>query len=203
MVPIEEFIPDVQLKAPSVPDQIAANEIRMAAIELASRVPLLRRQLCQPAQANVSDYFLDAPDGYTIRGIHGVSVYGRPVTVYGGSPLGLSAPRPGAWYDRSEQVVHIRPAPPRDGASCVCVEATVLPGQTTCALPREMYDLHLDTLAAGALARLMLMKDASWANTQAAGIYRGMYVAGIGRASNSVLRGGVTGPLIARPPRFV
>jgi hypothetical protein len=200
--PIEQFLPDVQVKAPTVPDEVAANELRAAAIEMASRVPAIQREICQDLQAGVPDYFVDAPDGYTIRGINEVSVSGRrwPLAAY--SSYTAAGPCSAFYHDEQRRVL-LRPAPQYDGRGCLCVTAALLPGQTSCALPVEFYERHLDTLASGALARLLLMKGASWEDKSSAGIYRAMFVAGIARASDTALRGGVVGPLIARPPRFV
>jgi hypothetical protein len=202
-VDIEQFLPDVLVKAPTVPEEIAANEIRAAAIEMAGRVPMLEREICQDIQAGVQDYFLDAPDGYAIRGVSAVTVQGLPVPLSTYSPFKTSRIWTGAFYHIPENRILLAPAPQQDGRGCLCVTVTLLPGQTSCALPIEFYEQHLDALASGALARLLLMKDASWADKASAGIYRAMFVAGIARASNTALRGGVTGPLVIRPKRFL
>jgi hypothetical protein len=201
--PIEQFLPDVQVKAPTVPDEVAANELRAAAIELASRTPAIQREICQDTQAGVPDYFVDAPDGYSLRGVIAVTVEGRkwPLAQHAAYATGYSGCA--AFYHDEQRRVLLRPAPQYDGRGCLCVTAALLPGQTSCALPVEFYERHLDTLASGALARLLLMKGASWEDKSSAGIYRAMFVAGIARASDTALRGGVVGPLIARPPRFV
>ena len=202
-VDIEQFLPDVLVKAPTVPEEVAANEIRAAAIELASRVPAIEREICQDLQAGVPDYFVDPPDGYTVRGVSAVTVEGIPLPLAVYSVYNTSRLRRGAFYHMPEKRILLAPPPQYDAHGCLCVTATLLPGQTSCALPLEFYEQHLDTLASGALARLLLMKDASWADKSSAGIYRAMFLAGVGRASNTALRGGVTGPLIARPARFL
>jgi hypothetical protein len=197
-IPLEEFLPDIKVVAPSVPDEMAANAARLAAIELTGAIPFVRRNIILDAQQGVVDYFLDLPDDYRISRVHTVTLDGRPVPASTRSAFG------GQWfhYDRAEQRIVLRQPPAKDGPGCIVVEVTVTPGQRSCQLPSELYHDALDVIASGALARLLLTPGASWTNLTTAGVYRKMYIEGRERVSNLVLRGGISGPLTMRARRF-
>lgn len=205
-VPLEDFIPDALLRAPNAPDEVVANAVRLAAIEFCRTAMPLARRLCVDAQEGVADYHLTLPDEYHIVAIRSVCVGD---TEY--FPLGMASCTPRrAWhhrrfgytYSQSTGVV-LDPPPLRDAPGCLCISAIVQPGQRTCTLPRELYDDYLETLAAGAAARLLLMSTASWFDRTGAGIQQRIFRSGMVAAKSLHMRGQAVGPLMMQAPRFI
>ena len=197
-VPVEDFLPDVKAVIPAVPDVLAANAVRMAAIELCQRVPFVVRDALLDTQAGVADYPLALPDSYVVTGVLGLMLGGRTVPLLPPSAF----PARGAVYHRGERLLVLNPAPSVDAPGCLHARVSVMPGQLSCHLPREVFDEALDVVAAGALARLLLIPKTSWADKSTAGVYRTTFSAGVGRISNLALRGGVSGPIVMQARRF-
>lgn len=201
--PIDDFIPDVITKVNSVPDEVAANEIRNAAIEFSRRALLLRRTACMDAQANVADYYPELPDDYAVHSVVGVTLDG---VSYRGCTTGASlrAECGGVFsYDAYNGAVVLDPPPARDSIGCLCVEVVVRPGQESCQLPAELYDGYVNDIAAGAAANLLLMRDTPWLDRTSAGIYRGIFSNAINHATTLAMRGGVAGPIFMKARRFI
>lgn len=198
-VPLDNFVPDVQANIPTVAAELAANAVRLAAIELCQRVPFVTRGVVLDLQANVPDYVLDLPDNYRASGLLSVTVRGRVTPIV---PFGNAYGR-GLSYLHSERLLMFRPPPSSDGVNCLHARVSVFPGQLSCHLPREVFDDALEVVVDGALARLLLIPKATWNDKSTAGVYQKKFSAGLSRMSNAALRGGITGPMMMRARRFV
>lgn len=68
-VSLDEFLPELFLSAPGLPQEIAASYIRQAAIEIAENANALRRYVRVDLQAGVSNYMVEPPDCVRTIGI--------------------------------------------------------------------------------------------------------------------------------------
>jgi hypothetical protein len=198
-VPIDEFLPYVLPSIYGLPVEIAAHQLRMAAISFARSTQALTRTVFIDGQCGLCVVNLEVPDCYSILSVESVSVGGCKLTVHRGGPEKI--PSRGFFYEHPGWLYlgSALPECPR------ALEATVVvvPGQDSCQLDRALYDTYSDAIADGALERLYLMKSAPWFDVQLANIHGRKFKAAVSDAGALVAKGRVSAPLMIKVPRFV
>jgi hypothetical protein len=143
-----------------------------AVADVAMRTHALRWHITMDAQAGVSDYPIDLPEGYTIVQVEQVCVNGVEfdgtrmsscATGTSPSPCVPMALRPCAGaadmqvfsVEDEGTAIRIVPAPPMDAVDAIRVEVSLLPSRTACELPRLLYERYGTAITDLALTQVM------------------------------------------------
>lgn len=198
-VPLDDFLPYVMPQVAGVPAEIAAHNVRLAAIQFANDTQVVKREVYKFLQAGVPYYEIEPPACETTTSVHSVCVNGceyTPVRTIKGLRCGKVY-----FYDKRGGL-HIGAAP-CDLVDGVEVVLNVKPGQDTCWVDRCLYDDYAEAIAAGALSRLYSMGSAPWVNLQMARYQRGLFQEGVGNAKTLNAKGHSSAPMYMKPRRFV
>lgn len=139
--------------------------------------------------ATVSDYEFEVPTGAELVQAEDATLAGRCIRILLATTLQDRVSNNG---QRGIQVIdttqfRVLPTPAESGAELV-IAAVLMPSETATGLPEEMADAYRLEIANGALARLLTMNKAAWANPTLAAIKETAYLAGRGRVQTRVWR---------------
>lgn len=194
----DEIIPYVAVNVIGVPAGVVGHAIRLSAIEFAQRTKAIKRTMYLSTQCGVRHYPLQVDDCNAIIAIEDVS--------YCGSCLRLSSVSccmsGGFWYafERPDDF-YIGIEPDRDGQRDLEIRAVVMPGQDSCFLDKWVYDLHAETIAQGALYRILKMQAEEWFNPAMSSLAAREFNAGVTRALSLELSHNSTQPQRIQMPR--
>lgn len=159
-VPIDSLMRFVLPTVSSIPNALGVDLLRERFREFARRTEMLSIYPAIETQTDVTDYEIEAPDGYEIHKIREVNFKGGTVRL----------PQADYWYTLygvnfavvSNNRVVLRDTPRRDGEETFDIIATVIPNECITRIPREISVPYGKAIAAGALADALLYKDKSW-----------------------------------------
>lgn len=197
-IPWTEFIGFVSLYAQGVPDEVAADAIRTAAIMFARKTDALCVPIYLDAQENVDKYSFSVDDGYTVKSVKRVCVDGREYTA---ERKFSHCPAPCTFYFNYPCDIFLGSKPGCDGEDNIEVEAVLIPSQDSCYADRKFYDLYAEDIANGALEKLLLIPDTDWYDPSSAGLYSTKFRRSIASAKQEVARNYSTGPMYMAPVR--
>jgi len=198
-VPLEDFLPYVLPSVVGLPPEIAAHNIRMAAVAFVRQTQYLERTLFLDRQCGVVDYHLEVPDCYSIMSVSEVRVDGSPWRAERRLPA-----RGGSWFtfDKPDWL-RLGCNPGDDLLKGIEVRVNVLPGQDSCELDRILYDQYADALQHGALENIYRMKSAPWYDPQLSMTHARLFRAAMSEAAGFAMKRHVSGPLVVKVRRFV
>lgn len=203
-VPLNEFVQYVLPSIHNAPEDIAMHYIRVAAIEFARRVPVLKDIITIDSQAFVGDYQIPCINPQvTVYAVKSVSFMRNKLERLQYNPVQnqFTDSLPGYFFEAPSELF-IRPTQRIDVQNGISVEVVLQPDQDATSLPLRFYQDYAHVLASGALNHLLLMKDSDWYDPKAAGINYKKFQNGMNTAKNLVLRGDSTNPVMARAPRW-
>lgn len=190
LVSLKLFLPEVLPDCPGAPELVAVNAIRNACIEFCRRSLLITEiQTAQPYTAGTQQYSL-APLSSEQQLVKAMSVtLDDSNTVY---PFRLDdvvgvAPD---WQVKQGGVQgFIQPSPtellfvrvPDTSGTFVPVVATA-PTRVCTTVDNRLYDLYLETVKLGALARLKAVVNSSFSDPSGAAIYAQQFLMGVNAA---------------------
>lgn len=192
-----EFIPYISLEVQGVPDEIAAHNIRLAAIEFASRTGAIRQTVCIDAQACVDNYCVEFDDCYRVKALNRVCYGGRD---YKAMRQWSHCPPACSYFYEHPCDLYISPAPSCDERDAIEVEVVLIPGQDSCFVDRKIYDEYAEVIAHGARQRLLMIPDTEWYDPRMAGYYSAQFRKGIAQAKQDVMRRNNFGPMKMTTP---
>lgn len=169
-VPLEEFLPDVIIHAKGAPADMVAHYIRRSAIEFLRCTKVLRQMICVDLQACVCDYILEPDCDMEIISIHKICEC-RELIPYRACEGANDCDGPSAWFV-PPQTLTLSPAPQRDIEDGLSVLVSVAPKKDACFVHRELCDRHYDAIVAGALKRLLMIKNTEFYDLQLAKEFR-------------------------------
>jgi len=213
----ESFLAEVLPSVEGCADVTAINAIRAAAIDFCQRTRVWQAELDFPItiEANQAEYDLDPPDLESEI----VTVPKRGVRYKGKELAGptthadLTRDQPG-WqsatgtqpttfiYDESQQVIRVVPVPTAEVIDALTVRVALKPTRTSENADQYLYDSWLDAIAAGALARLLILPNKAWTNFELAEFYRKRFEKYIGDGRARVMKGGGDLSLTVDPVSF-
>ncbi len=206
MSALDDFLTKVRPWAPGVPDPVAYDAIRSAAIEFCERTRLWRYEdTYDIAAADDGEVF--APVGSVLHDIEAIEFDGRKLTPIATVDLDEKVPRwrtdpvPGLpeWYTQVEQNL-IRIVPPQDGQLYVCVR--LKPDATTTELPEFIAREYREVIGWGALGRLLMIPGQSFSNPDMAQYYKALFEQKIDRLSTKGTTGQQNAPKRTKPRYF-
>lgn len=189
-----DILPYVLPHAPACPNLMAEQCIRQSAIELFRRADLWWNEFSLTSVADQAAYALGTPSGITelaeARKIHSVLLNGE---IVGPAPVGyvINAMDDDSTADMAyttDQRTITLTQPPTEAGLPIKVRAWLVPSITSTQIPDSPATQHIETIAAGALARVLLLPQ-PWKDTALAGVYADRFNSGVSRAANSAARG--------------
>lgn len=175
-VHFDEFIPYVAVNVAGVPSEVIGHMVRLSAIELAQTTKAIKRTYIGDAQCGVRHYTVELNDCYSIVMINEVAVCNqclRQVDI--DCCLG---DRCGYAFERPEDL-YIGAAPDQDQPKAIELHLVVSPGQDSCNIDKWVYDQHAETIAQGALYRILSMSGEEWFNPPMASLAARVFNAGV------------------------
>ena len=171
MKPLSAFYPRILPYLPQCPEPIVDQVLVNSAIEFAENSLTLRQNL-DPFRTVVGkvDYDLDPPSTqHDINRVMGVTLDGRELrpglfeAIRNDMPTATAIPR-GFYTDRTDNVFTLRLTPPPDKAYTVLVSVTLRPSRSATQLDDDMYNIWIDPIVSGAIARAMQIPDQPFTN---------------------------------------
>lgn len=170
MKPLSAFYPRILPYLPGCPESLVDQVLVNAAIEFAEGSLTLRQNL-DPFNTiiGVDQYDLDPPSDHDINRVMGVTVNGRELkpgmaeAIRNDLPTASATPR-GFYTDRTDNTFTLRLTPPPDKVLPVIVAVTLRPTRNATTLDDDMYNIWIDPIVSGAIARAMQIPDQPFTN---------------------------------------
>ena len=188
--PLTKFLPFVSAEAPGAGEPMLIDAIRDSCIEFCELSHAVRMTL-DPVdlEVGVSEYEIAAPPGLAILRAMDVWLRGRKIAptapgdvrdpeILSGAVVRTGTPSAVVFVGGGSVIVD--PAPNERVASGLIVRASLKPKRDSASVPDELYEDFVDTIASGALARLMAAGgNLPFANPGLAVAKRAMFRAGV------------------------
>jgi len=171
MKPLSAFFPRILPYLPGCPEPLAAQVLVNAAIEFSEASLTLRQNLdtFKTFKGQVQ-YDLDPPSAqHDINRVMGVTLDGKELTagmaeaIRGDLPTAVAKPR-GFYTDRTDSVFTLMLSPPPDGAYDVVVNVALRPARAATQLDDDLYNIWIDPIVSGAIARAMQIPGQPFSN---------------------------------------
>jgi len=171
MKPLSAFYPRILPYLPNCPEPLVDQVLVNAAIEFAEASLTLRQNLDSfNTVVGKVDYDLDPPTRYhDINRVMGVTLNGKELrpglfeAIRNDLPTATAIPR-GFYTDRTDNTFTLRLSPPPDKAYPVVVAVTLRPARDTTQLDDDFYNIWIDPIVSGAIARAMQIPDQPFTN---------------------------------------
>ncbi len=208
------FYPWVTPFFPGVPDLIILDAIRNACIEFCDRTDwLFYTPVAQQVTANENEYdlTLDLPIDTTIARVQSVWVNGITITPKDEEDLRRmynldwrsQTGNPAYFTQYEPETLILVPIPTLTVAQGLATTLVLRPARTSATVDGDLFEYWLETVAAGARARLHEIPGQQYENPQLADKMKAVFDAGIARAIAQRQRGLVRSTPRIRPPLLV
>lgn len=191
-VPLDSLLRHMAVNVPQIPYAVALDAVRERFTEFARISGLLVGYSELPIQKGVTNYFLEAPEGYEVFSVKAA-----------GSPLGWSWHNANAnyWFatwgyrffikDNSEVVFEREPSRDEPGRFILM---SVLPGSCCATMPRSVATPYGRGIAMGAVADALRMPGKPWSNPGLAESFERKFTRTVLSAKNLAItnRGAIT-----------
>lgn len=166
MKPLSAFYPRILPYLPGCPEPMVDQVLVNSAIEFAEASLTIRQNL-DPFNTVVGkvEYDLDPPTRYhDINRVMGVTLDGKELqpglfeAIRNDLPTAAAKPR-GFYTDRTDNTFTLRLSPPPDKVYSVIVSVTLRPARDTTYLDDDMYNIWIDPIVSGAIARALQIPD--------------------------------------------
>lgn len=171
MKPLSAFYPRILPYLPGCSEPMVDQVLVNSAIEFAESSLTIRQNL-DPFNTVVGkvEYDLDPPSSqHDINRVMGVTVNGRELhpglfeAIRNDLPTAPATPR-GFYTDRTDNTFTLRLAPPPDLVLPVTVAVTLRPARSATQLDNDFYNIWIDPIVSGAIARAMQIPDQPFTN---------------------------------------
>ena len=171
MKALSAFYPRILPYLPGCSEPLVNQVLVNAAIEFCDGSMVLRQNLeAFDTVAGVTQYDLEPPSGqHDINRVMGVSLDGKELSpgmaeiVRNDLPTDNAKPR--AFYtDRTDSTFTLRLTPPPDDVYSVVVAVTLRPARAATLLDDDLYNIWIDPIVSGAIARAMMVPDQAFSN---------------------------------------
>lgn len=203
MASYESFLPYVMPHVIGAPEPLALQAIGSSVIELCEKSMILTRDH-DPVTviANVVDYDLEPPTGYLVVKVMkawldnikldpaapdfvaDAGVYNRLYSSYSAGP---STPR--AYVQKDPRSISLWPVADKKYANGLTMRVALKPTRAAESVEDEIFEEYVETVAAGAIARLMLMPEKPFTNAQGSVVQRAQFMQGLNVARSRALHG--------------
>ena len=189
-VTLEQFLPEVLLECPGVPNPVAVNALRNACFDFCRDSLLWNETQAQvTVVAGTATYVLTPPTDTQIVSVLSLNVNSK-YAVYPWPMDAVVAARPG-WASASGAVEgFVQPQPGTitliavpDTDGYVIPTVAYAPTRSAATVDARLYNQHLETIKYGALWKLKMMAGQPWADPSGASYYEGHFWMGVGAAT--------------------
>ena len=171
MKALSAFYPRILPYLPGCSEPMVDQVLVNSAIEFAEASLTIRQNLDQfNTVIGLSSYDLDPPTAqHDINRVMGVTVNGKELNaglfevIRNDLPTAHAMPR-GFYTDRTDNTFTLRLSPPPDKAYPVVVAVTLRPARGATQLDDDMYNIWIDPIVSGAIARAMQIPDQPFTN---------------------------------------
>lgn len=171
MKPLSAFFPRILPYLPGCPEPLAAQVLVNAAIEFCESSLTLRQNLDKfTTSVGQIQYDLDPPSTqHEINRVMGVTLDGKELSpgmaemLRGDLPTAGAKPR-GFYTDRTDSTFTLMLAPPPDKVYDVVVNVTLRPARAATLLDDDLYNIWIDPIVSGAIARAMQIPNQPFSN---------------------------------------
>lgn len=185
---LSDFYPRILPYVVGCPDPVAEQALRDTIIAFCDETQVVHEALTSfNATAGTASYTLSAPsaneaisrvldvsvDGRTIRPMPSADAFG--LQAQSGTPTWFHTTRVG-----SQLKLVLYPTP--DKAATIIVDAALKPTRTATQVQDDLYDLWLDTLAAGTISRLASIPGQSFTDLPLAAVKQAEFISGLKKA---------------------
>jgi hypothetical protein len=171
MKALSAFYPRILPYLPGCSEPLASQVLLNSAIEFCENSMVLRQNLDTfTTVVGVTQYDLAPPSAqHDINRVMGVTLAGtelRPgMAEIVRNDLPTDTAKPRAFYtDRTDSVFSLRLTPPPDAVYPVVVAVTLRPTRSATLLDDDLYNIWIDPIVSGAIARAMLVPDQAFTN---------------------------------------
>lgn len=183
----------------NLPYELGVGMLREAYIKFATETECLAAQLTYTPQKDVADYELTPPEGYEIYKVR----IGEP-------QRGCPGQSPHYWcyageryYMVGNKTLVLESVPSHDATEQSAILVTVIPTECATRIPREISVPFGESIAKGALAEALLLKNKAWYDPNLSSLMQREFGRGIQRAKNLNLTNRGAMPTVARGKRWV
>ena len=171
MKPLSAFYPRILPYLPNCPEPLVDQVLVNAAIEFAEASLTLRQNLDSfNTVVGKVDYDLDPPTrNHDINRVMGVTLNGKELrpglfeAIRNDLPTATAIPR-GFYTDRTDNTFTLRLSPPPDKVYSVTVAVALRPARNATQLVDDLFNIWIDPIVAGAIARAMQIPDQPFTN---------------------------------------
>ena len=210
-VPYDNFLPEVLPYVPECPEPVAINAIRNAVIEFCTKSMWLVSEQTIDLFALQRDYQLSLPIETELLRVQDAWYNHISLKPAGEEDLkrlyGLDwrvlEGRPAYYTQLLPDTLRMCPMPIMDETGAVDLIVALRPIRVSTSCDVTLYDRWLEGVACGAKARLMMLPQQSYSDTQAALTNKALFNTAIGEARIERNRGMTRATLRVRPPKFV
>lgn len=171
MKPLSAFYPRILPYLPNCPEPLVDQVLVNAAIEFAEASLTLRQNLDSfRTVVGKVEYDLDPPTKYhDINRVMGVTLNGKELSpglfeaIRNDLPTATAIPR-GFYTDRTDNTFTLRLSPPPDKVYPVVVAVALRPARNATQLDDDLFNIWIDPIVSGAIARAMQIPDQPFTN---------------------------------------
>lgn len=201
----EDFFPYVLPEVAGAAEMIVEQAVRNAVIEFCEKSLVLQRDHDPVTiKQGVVDYDLEPPKGYIVVKVmkawlenqeldplapdfvREAAVYNRLFSSY---QSGASTPR--AYLQKDERSVSVWQVPDKDYTNGLTMRVALKPTRASTQIEDVIFEDYAETIASGALARLMLSPGKPYTSPDLAAYHRGQFERGINVARSRAVHGQV------------
>ena len=202
-VPFTSYLPEVLPMVQGCADVIALNAIRNSVIEFCTG-SLYWNEVQTPVTLDAADfpYPLDFPTGAQAIMALGISMDGQPLGTTTQDELDnkvlnwrASMGTPRVYFQYNPNEIGVYPAPATATTNVYTMRVALAPSRSADDAIDFIHAKHLETIAAGALARLLQIPGVPWTNEAQAAHFRSFFNTMMTQATVEVNRAYNRGPL--------
>lgn len=201
----EDFFPNILPEVPGVAEMVAENAVRNAVIEFCEKSLVLTRDHDPISiKAGVVDYDLEPPKGYIVIKVmkawlenneltplapdfvREASVYNRLFSSYESN-----TDRPRAYLQKDERTISVWGVPDQDYSNGLTLRVALKPARASTSIESVLLEDYAETIASGALYRLMMSPGKPYTNAEMAAVHKGLFQQGINVARQRATHGHV------------
>ena len=212
----EDFFPNILPEVPGVAEAVAENAVRNAVIEFCEKSLILQRDH-DPITVvqNIVDYDLEPPTGYIVVKVmkawlenaeltplapdfvREASVYNRLFSSYE-----ANTDRPRAYLQKDERTISVWGVPDKNYKSGLTLRVALKPTRASTSVESVILEDYAETIASGALYRLMMSAGKPYTNAELAAVHKGLFQQGINVARQRATHGQVRSTLSVKLRRI-
>jgi hypothetical protein len=195
-VPLDDFLVEVLPYSPQVPEFVAINAIRNAAIEFCERTEYLQHDIDPiPGVANLPDYEIETPTDTVFLDViqawyNGVLLIPKSVDelsrIYRSVDWHTLSGNPAYITRVTQPFIQLVPYPAASLANAITGRITIAPSRDATTVPHRLFEHYVEVIGMGARARLYDTPGQPYSNPRAAADLRQRFFHAIGDARRKV-----------------